>query len=50
MSTLETMLSHCAYCGKKLRENEGINGGVVYPYIWCSEEHYQLWRKERKEQ
>jgi len=27
--------NQCDFCGKKLKENEGINGGIVYPNTWC---------------
>ena len=30
--------SQCDNCGKSLKENEGINGGIIYPNTWCNEE------------
>lgn len=44
---LKLIFTRCAYCGKKLEENEGINGGVIYPEVWCNEEHKQLWLRNR---
>jgi len=41
---LRLIFTRCAYCSKKLAEDdECINGGVIYPEVWCSEEHKELW-------
>jgi predicted nucleic acid-binding Zn ribbon protein len=47
---LNHILSHCATCGKFLKENEGINGGVVYPQVWCNEFCKEIWLLNRRNQ
>lgn len=46
LSNLKLIFSRCAYCGKKLTEDDKcVNGGVLYPEVWCNEKHKELWLK-----